>query len=479
MGESRLQGRASVANAARGEVMGTGLIRVGVGSISAGITVLAIGFAVKWVGMPADAGSEVERASLSVFGTNHPDRFDARYAVGSQIPGGPDVRLASLKTEVDTAPVEAMQPDAPTSRTPPSFDERFSAVGMGSISAGIAVLAVGFAVNWEGALAEAGLHVERASLSVFDTNHSENFNLRHPIGLHIPARPDVRLASLGDAGPVEAMQPDAPTSPPSFDERFSAFFDRQPGEKHDSVVFGAPVVPMPLTRGLQAPPLGTSALPNRMHAVRVLPPDSAKQETARPAGSHAGAAAVAQPSPPAASQKPVRTADLGDDSVSPPGPGNRTAIYDISAKVVYLPNGDKLEAHSGLGSNLDDPHTISVKHRGVTPPNVYDLALRKELFHGVQAIRLIPADEGKMFGRNGMLAHSYMLGSNGQSNGCVSFSNYPAFLDAFLKGEVDRLVVVEHFDGAPSPGTGLGWLPEYIRNLFKALTTAGSPSSST
>jgi hypothetical protein len=49
-----------------------------------------------------------------------------------------------------------------------------------------------------------------------------------------------------------------------------------------------------------------------------------------------------------------------------------------------------------------------------------------------------------MFGRAGILAHSYMLGPSGQSNGCVSFRNYPAFLSAFLKGEVDRLVVVDH-----------------------------------
>ncbi|HEY6699853.1 MAG TPA: hypothetical protein VI137_03400 [Pseudolabrys sp.] len=35
-----------------------------------------------------------------------------------------------------------------------------------------------------------------------------------------------------------------------------------------------------------------------------------------------------------------------------------------------------------------------------------------------------------------------MLGSNGQSNGCVSFGDYPKFLQAFLSGEVERLVVV-------------------------------------
>jgi hypothetical protein len=48
-----------------------------------------------------------------------------------------------------------------------------------------------------------------------------------------------------------------------------------------------------------------------------------------------------------------------------------------------------------------------------------------EPFHGVRAIRLVPVGDGKMFGRDGLLAHSYMLGPNGQSNGCVSFSDYP------------------------------------------------------
>ena len=67
----------------------------------------------------------------------------------------------------------------------------------------------------------------------------------------------------------------------------------------------------------------------------------------------------------------------------------------------------------------------------------------------------------------GCLAHSYMLGPNGQSNGCVSFSDYPAFLDAYLKGEVDRLVVVEHLAIAPGPKTASGWLPEFIKDLFR------------
>jgi hypothetical protein len=123
---------------------------------------------------------------------------------------------------------------------------------------------------------------------------------------------------------------------------------------------------------------------------------------------------------------------------------SHTAIYDIAARTVYLPGGNRLEAHSGLGSLLDDPRSIRTKMQGVTPPNVYNLTLRERLFHGVRAIRLTPVDDGKMFGRDGILAHSYMLGPNGQSNGCVSFRDYPAFLSAFLKGDVNRLVVVDH-----------------------------------
>jgi hypothetical protein len=134
---------------------------------------------------------------------------------------------------------------------------------------------------------------------------------------------------------------------------------------------------------------------------------------------------------------------------------NRTAIYDISARAVYLPNGKTLEAHSGLGDWRDNPRYIGMKMRGPTPPNTYDLSLRGSLFHGVRAIRLSPVDDEKMFGRAGMLAHTYMLGPEGDSNGCVSFKNYPAFLQAYLKGEIDRLVVVpQHGEALARPGRG-------------------------
>jgi Protein of unknown function (DUF2778) len=123
-----------------------------------------------------------------------------------------------------------------------------------------------------------------------------------------------------------------------------------------------------------------------------------------------------------------------------------TAVYDISAHTVYLPDGTQLEAHSGLGAMMDDPHHVDLRMRGATPPTVYDLRLREASFHGVQAIRLIPVDEDKVYGRSGLLAHTYMLGSNGQSNGCVSFKNYEAFLRAYLSQKIKRLAVVAHLE---------------------------------
>jgi hypothetical protein len=135
---------------------------------------------------------------------------------------------------------------------------------------------------------------------------------------------------------------------------------------------------------------------------------------------------------------------FGTPSIDPVALGydKYTAIYDISARAVYMPDGRKLEAHSGLGDRLDDPRYVSERARGPTPPHVYDLTPREEIFHGVQALRLNPVGDGDLFGRAGLLAHPYMLGPNGDSNGCVSVKDYDAFLRAYQNGEIKRLVVV-------------------------------------
>lgn len=125
---------------------------------------------------------------------------------------------------------------------------------------------------------------------------------------------------------------------------------------------------------------------------------------------------------------------------------NSTAVYDIAAHTVYLPDGIELEAHSGLGARLDDPRFVHEHMRGATPPSVYELIPREKPFHGVRALRLIPVGNRQIFGRKGLLAHTYMLGPKGDSNGCVVFKNYNAFLQAFDSGRVRRLLVVAHVD---------------------------------
>lgn len=124
------------------------------------------------------------------------------------------------------------------------------------------------------------------------------------------------------------------------------------------------------------------------------------------------------------------------------GYDSQTAVYDISARAVYLPNSGKLEAHSGLGSLMDDPSHVNQRMVGATPPGVYNLKPREKLFHGVAALRMTPVDESDALGRSGLLVHSYMLGPNGDSNGCISIKDYDRFLKAYNNGEVARIVVV-------------------------------------
>lgn len=133
------------------------------------------------------------------------------------------------------------------------------------------------------------------------------------------------------------------------------------------------------------------------------------------------------------------------------GAGNGVAVYDISAKTVYLPDGQRLEAHSGLGAMVDQPRYVDQKDRGPTPPNTYDLTLRETRFHGVEAIRLTPVGGRAKYNRVGLLAHTYMLrGGRAESNGCVVFKDYNRFLAAFKKGKVTRLVVVPRLNGSPT-----------------------------
>ena len=213
-----------------------------------------------------------------------------------------------------------------------------------------------------------------------------------------------------------------------------------------------PLAPGATSQTTEPEPL--SALEPPPIQIGVQEPDDATAEPAPDA-----ATIVPPPLPPVvlAPLPPSRPLELAPP-VNPSIPSDQaTAVYDISAHTVYLPDGSRLEAHSGLGDRIDDPRFVDERDRGATPPGVYQLTLRESLFHGVQALRLNPIGAGFTFNRVGLLAHPYMLGPNGDSNGCVSFKTYDAFLRAFQSGGVKRLAVVAHWTGGPrQPGVFAG-----------------------
>ena len=135
------------------------------------------------------------------------------------------------------------------------------------------------------------------------------------------------------------------------------------------------------------------------------------------------------------------------------GYDSTTAVYDITARTVYMPDGTKLEAHSGLGSLMDDPSRVNARNAGATPPGIYEMKPREKLFHGVPALRMTPVDGSDTFGRVGLLVHSYMLGPNGDSNGCISVKHYDKFLAAYRSGTIKRIAVVVSIKDVQSAST--------------------------
>jgi hypothetical protein len=119
-----------------------------------------------------------------------------------------------------------------------------------------------------------------------------------------------------------------------------------------------------------------------------------------------------------------------------------TAVYDLKAHALYLPNGTVFEAHSGMGALRDDPDHVDVRMLGATPPAVYSLKPREREFHGVAALRMAVADGTDINGRSGLLVHSFMLGPTGDSNGCISVKDYDRFLRAFNDGQFTHIAVV-------------------------------------
>ena len=54
-----------------------------------------------------------------------------------------------------------------------------------------------------------------------------------------------------------------------------------------------------------------------------------------------------------------------------------------------------------------------------------------------------------------------------------SSATIPEFLNAFLKGEVTRLVVVERLENPPGSKVASGWLPDAVGSLFNPSDRVG------
>jgi Protein of unknown function (DUF2778) len=271
-----------------------------------------------------------------------------------------------------------------------------------------------------------------------------------PVVAEVPPTPPVRPLGLPVAEKPEptvmAAVVEAPLPPRRPAEATVALKPEASNEPKEAAVAEARVEPPPmrLSRAPRTTVVASAPSDNRGFFERLFggaPQAAAPQASGRPGRGEAMAYAAA----------PDTGGLFGGlrSAVAPVNPGGRydrfTAIYDISARTVYLPNGERLEAHSGLREHLDDPRFAHLRMRGVTPPHLYDLTPREALFHGVEALRLNPTGgAGAIYGRAGLLAHTYMLGPNGDSNGCVSFRDYQAFLRAYKRGEVRRLAVVAH-----------------------------------
>jgi Protein of unknown function (DUF2778) len=337
-------------------------------------------------------------------------------------------------------------------------------LGVRAIPFGIVALGLGFILKSPGTQAgPADIGLREPGISVFGTIHPDIYRLRAPLGSGLPDAP-IRLASLDPHAGFEAyangrgMDRAACQSasyeydgPASFDKRFASADDCQAsfGESFMSAM-------QALASNLRLPADSHIESSARLYEASVETSPAmaaAKNRHVRPGRVHTDSVA-ASPSEAAVAASGVGTDDDG-----------RIAIYDISAAAVYLPGGRKLEAHSGIGELRDNPRHAHKRMRGATPPNVYKLALRERLFHGVRALRLTPIDEKKMYGRDGILAHSYLLGPKGNSHGCVAFRNYPEFLNAFLKGEVTRIVVVERLESPPDK-LAAGQLPDEARAML-------------
>jgi hypothetical protein len=235
--------------------------------------------------------------------------------------------------------------------------------------------------------------------------------------------PATSPAALGYAAPPNANDMMAAADP--REEPFQELLSEPQANEHGDLPDDGPLP--------QAKPRAIS-IPAPEPPVAATAPEKPKRKTL------ANMLAYAKP------DNPITTDDgaggLFSRKNSLPGPGSRIAVYVIEDATVHMPNGEKLRAHSGRAHMRDNPKYVHMKNQGPTPPNVYSLRMREARFHGIEAIRMTPVGDAKMYNRDGFLTHTYLLRRRGDSSGCVVFEDYNRFLNAFKRGHVKTLIVV-------------------------------------
>ncbi|WP_123148099.1 tlde1 domain-containing protein [Mesorhizobium delmotii] len=242
-------------------------------------------------------------------------------------------------------------------------------------------------------------------------------------------RPHAEIDQSDEAPEVEAPKVKAPKVQASK----AAKAQSQPSKANKEQTADAPQVETPRAPALSPRSSSPAAIPSMQSSQGMQGSPGMQGSQGKPKA--ADMLAYAKPDSPAGG-------GVFRNLFTKPSMGSGVAVYDISAKTVYMPDGSRLEAHSGLGSMADQPRYANRKNAGPTPPHTYDLRLRESRFHGVEALRLTPIDGKNKFGRDGFLAHTYLLrGGRAESSGCVAFKDYARFLAAFKKGKIKRLVV--------------------------------------
>ncbi len=188
------------------------------------------------------------------------------------------------------------------------------------------------------------------------------------VGSNVQVGFNARFASLEDADAAKFVlgsrydQAEARPAASPFGERFSFDQSDAPGEPlQRSASFDDRFNHEPSGATPRANVQRVAAAPMPRPAPHAVAAQAAKQPQGRIQLASASATSFPLSYAPTDSVKNSATMGSALKEMTPKaskpradGDRSRTAIYDITSQTVYLPNGRRLEAHSGFGDHMDD-----------------------------------------------------------------------------------------------------------------------------